>query len=80
MFLVQIFLIDWFANHSTGTDRHLARYLKRLWGGRGVSPSEEKREMVQGGADGNGDGSGEGKEEKKEGGEKRGDSAVVVGS
>jgi hemerythrin-like metal-binding protein len=30
VFLVQIFLIDWFANHSTGTDRHLARYLRRL--------------------------------------------------
>jgi len=29
VFLVQIFLIDWFANHSTGTDRHLARFLVR---------------------------------------------------
>ncbi|MBI2390709.1 MAG: bacteriohemerythrin [Deltaproteobacteria bacterium] len=30
VFLVQIFLIDWFANHSTGTDRHLARHLRRI--------------------------------------------------
>lgn len=41
VFLVQIFLVDWFANHSTGTDRHLAKYLKRLWDGRSRSPGEE---------------------------------------
>jgi hemerythrin len=30
VFLVQIFLIDWFANHSTQTDRHLARHLRAV--------------------------------------------------
>jgi hemerythrin-like metal-binding protein len=30
VFLTQIFLIDWFANHSTSIDRHLARYLRRV--------------------------------------------------
>jgi hemerythrin len=28
VFQVQVFLLDWFANHSTGTDRHLARWLR----------------------------------------------------
>ncbi|MBK9519953.1 MAG: bacteriohemerythrin [Anaeromyxobacter sp.] len=28
VFQIQIFLLDWFANHSTGTDRHLARWLR----------------------------------------------------
>jgi hemerythrin len=28
VFQVQIFLLDWFANHSTGTDRHLVKWLK----------------------------------------------------
>jgi hemerythrin len=28
VFQIQVFLLDWFANHSTGTDRHLARWLK----------------------------------------------------
>ena len=27
VFRIQVFLLDWFANHSTGTDRHLARWL-----------------------------------------------------
>ncbi|KAI9005746.1 hypothetical protein DFJ74DRAFT_712779 [Hyaloraphidium curvatum] len=31
VFLVQVFLIDWFANHSTQTDRHLTTHLKRVW-------------------------------------------------
>jgi hemerythrin-like metal-binding protein len=30
VFLVQILLVDWFAHHSTGTDRHLARYLRSV--------------------------------------------------
>ena len=29
-FQVQVFLLDWFASHSTGTDRHLARFLRGL--------------------------------------------------
>jgi hemerythrin len=28
IFQIQIFLLDWFANHSTGTDRHLVRWLR----------------------------------------------------
>ena len=36
VFLAQIVLIDWFANHSTGTDRHLARFLRSI---EGASPS-----------------------------------------
>jgi hemerythrin len=28
VFQVQVFLLDWFANHSTGTDRHLVRWLR----------------------------------------------------
>ena len=28
VFQIQIFLLDWFANHSTGTDRHLVRWLR----------------------------------------------------
>jgi len=27
VFQIQVFLLDWFANHSTGTDRHLVRWL-----------------------------------------------------
>ncbi|MCM2333768.1 MAG: bacteriohemerythrin [Anaeromyxobacteraceae bacterium] len=27
VFRIQVFLLDWFANHSTGTDRHLVRWL-----------------------------------------------------
>lgn len=33
----QVFLMDWFANHSTGTDRHLARWLRA----RGVGGHDE---------------------------------------
>lgn len=33
-FRIQLFLMDWFANHSTGTDRHLAKFLMA----RGASP------------------------------------------
>jgi hemerythrin len=28
-FRVQVFLVDWFVNHTTKTDRHLARFLKQ---------------------------------------------------
>jgi hemerythrin len=28
VFQTQVFLLDWFANHSTGTDRHLVRWLR----------------------------------------------------
>lgn len=28
LFRAQVFLIDWFVSHSTGTDRHLARFLR----------------------------------------------------
>src|SRR5262249_9677637 len=30
VFLVQILVIDGFAHHTTGTDRHLARYLRSV--------------------------------------------------
>ncbi|KAI9016202.1 adenylate/guanylate cyclase [Hyaloraphidium curvatum] len=49
VFMIQTLLIDWFANHSTGTDRHLAKFLRRLWDGRSRSPSDERPpEIVDG--------------------------------
>ena len=40
-FRVQIFLVDWFVNHTTRTDRHLARFLTEQAGAaRPVTPGE----------------------------------------
>ncbi|KAI9010793.1 hemerythrin-like protein [Hyaloraphidium curvatum] len=53
VFQIQIFLVDWFTNHSTGTDRHLAQYLRRVWEGRDrpPTPGETETEVLVSHAD-----------------------------